>query len=124
MRALLAAAVVLLVAGVAAGVEAPRLTALSAPAAVNQWARFEARGSLTPMPANPFDPAELDLQAVFVGPDGVQHRVIGFYYQDFSRALVNGRERLTPVGVGDFRVRFTPGAPGEWRLFAIDEPPA
>jgi hypothetical protein len=93
----------------------PALEALEAPRHVAQWARFEAKARVTPEPANPFDPGEADLRAVLEAPDGRRFEAIGFFYQGFERALVNGREVLTPVGEPHWRVRFTPDRPGEWR---------
>jgi hypothetical protein len=99
----------------AAGALPPRLELLVAPRHVAQWARFEAAAQVTPAPANPFDPAEVDLRAVFEAPDGRRSEAIGFWYQGFARALVGGREVLEPVGEPHWRVRFTPDRPGEWR---------
>src|SRR5512145_393916 len=93
----------------------PSLEALPAPRHVAQWGRFEASARVAPEPANPFDPAEADLRAVFEAPDGRRFEAIGFWYQGFERALVGGSERLVPVGEPHWRVRFTPDRPGEWR---------
>jgi hypothetical protein len=93
----------------------PVLEPLAAPRHVAQWERFEASVRITPEPANPFDPAEADLRAVFEAPDGRRFEAIGFWYQGFARALVGGREQLEPVGEPHWRVRFTPDRPGEWR---------
>src|SRR5574342_1372857 len=92
----------------------PTLEAQGAPRHGAQWARFEARVGVTPEPANPFDPAEADLRAVFEAPDGRRFEAIGFWYQAYRRALVDGREQLTPEGAPHWRVRFTPDLPGEW----------
>jgi len=97
------------------GAAAPTLTAAEAPRAVARYGRFEARADLAPVPANPFDPAQADVQAVFVDPRGEEHRAIAFWYQAHERALVDGHEVLTPVGEPHFRVRFTPSLPGRWR---------
>ena len=93
----------------------PALEALDAPRHVARWARFEASARLAPEPANPFDPAEVDLRAVFEAPDGRRFEAIGFWYQGFERALVADREVLSPVGAPHWRVRFTPDRPGPWR---------
>jgi hypothetical protein len=82
---------------------------------VAQWSRFEASYSPTRTPENPFDPAEIDVRAAFVDPSGAHHETIAFWYQDYDRELVDGRERLTPKGEPSFRVRFTPTEPGRWR---------
>src|SRR5512145_3023431 len=105
----------LLLAPALARAAVPSVEARGAPRHVAQWARFEAQALVHPEPANPFDPAEADLRAVFLAPDGRRFEAIGFWYQGFERALVGGRERLTPVGDPHWRVRFTPDRPGEWR---------
>ena len=94
---------------------APLLEPGAAPRHVEQWGRFEASVRVSPAPANPFDPAEIDLRAVFEAPDGRRLEAIGFWYQGFARALASGREVLAPVGEPGFRVRFTPDQPGAWR---------
>ena len=92
----------------------------SAPAP-RAWQRFDARIDL-PVPSapgdNPFDPARVDVTVTFEAPDGAAHSIPAFVAQDFERALVDGRERLTPVGDRHWRVRFRPpfGSPeGTWR---------
>jgi hypothetical protein len=82
--------------------------------AVDQWQQFEAGVDVTPRPANPFDPAQADVQAVFQAPDGRRVHVIGFWYQAYDRALVNGSERLTATGDPYFMARFTPTTAGRW----------
>ncbi|RPI30536.1 MAG: DUF5060 domain-containing protein [Chloroflexota bacterium] len=58
--------------------------------------------------ANPFDPAEADWWVTFTAPSGKETSVPAFWYQDFDR------ETLQPVGKPGWRVRFTPGEPGDW----------
>jgi hypothetical protein len=99
----------------AAGASAPSLSGAPAPRHVAQWGRFEASARILPEPANPFDPAEIDLRAIFEAPDGRRLEALGFWYQAFSRELVAGREVLEPVGAPHWRVRFTPDQPGVWR---------
>lgn len=95
--------------------DVPRIHDLEAPGRALQWAKFESTASITPEPANPFDPELIDVQGHFVGPDGKERRVPGFFYQGYSRALVDGREVLTPEGDPVWKVRFTPTLPGVWR---------
>jgi hypothetical protein len=85
------------------------------PASVAEWSRFEASYVPSTTPANPFDPGEIDVRAEFVSPGGTTVEAIGFWFQDYTRALVANRERLTPAGSPSFRVRFTPTRPGRWR---------
>ncbi len=61
---------------------------------------------------NPFDPADVQVDAVIRTPSGRELRVPGFYLRDFSRARVEGREVLEPTGVEGWRVRFAPTEPG------------
>ncbi len=114
MRSLLVLLLLLLLPGAARALP-PALEALEAPRHVAQWARFEAAAQVSPEPANPFDPGEADLRAVFVAPDGRRFEAIGFWYQDFTRQQVDGREVLTSQGAPHWRVRFTPDQPGAWR---------
>ena len=67
--------------------------------------------------ANPFDPDEIAVDAVFAGPGGRTVRLPGFWTQDFRRGRApDGSETLTPQGAPGWRVRFCPPASGRWRL--------
>jgi hypothetical protein len=85
-----------------------------APATVAQWGRFEAALDVDDEPSNPYDPDVIDVAAVFESPSGAPHVALGFWFQDYERALVSGAERLTAAGTPHFRARFTPDQPGEW----------
>lgn len=67
---------------------------------------------------NPFDAAQITVDAVITGPDGVAFTRPAFYYQDYHRSLEGDREILTPTGRAGWRLRFTPLLPGayRWRL--------
>jgi hypothetical protein len=93
----------------------PRIEGLAGPHAAPRFGRVETRAEVSPAPRNPFDPAEIDVAGVFVGPDGREQRALGFWYQDYARELVGGAERLMPLGAPHFRVRFTPDQVGAWR---------
>jgi hypothetical protein len=74
-------------------------------------------------PANPFDPAEVELNAVVRTPSGKTLTVPGFWFQDYRRGLANpeaqGRERvevLTAVGAPEWRVRFASAETGPHRV--------
>ena len=83
---------------------------------VPQWSRFEASFVPPTPPTNPFDPDEIDVRAEFkLEGGGSTREVDAFWYQGYERALVNGRERLTPIGESHFRVRFTPTRAGRYR---------
>lgn len=66
--------------------------------------------------ADPFDPAQIDVSAVFTNPEGRQVPVNGFYYQSFYR-LRNATQNTTPQPQGrpEWRVRFCPRTPGVYR---------
>ena len=101
-------------AGAGAPPDPPSIQSLESPEHVARFGLFEARAEVLPRPANPFDPDEVDLQAVFVDPGGGERRAIGFWYQGYERALVGGVEQLEPVGDPHFRARFTPDMAGSW----------
>jgi hypothetical protein len=83
------------------------------PARVARYHRFEL--SVTPAAeyANPFDAGEVRIEATFTAPSGAEVVVRAFWTQDFTSALADGRERLTPQGEPHWRVRFTPTQVGE-----------
>jgi hypothetical protein len=123
-RATLAAltAVVLFVLGLAGGCAAASGRASGAALVsqsaqtVAQYQKLELTLRLTGSYANPFDPGEADLLAVFTTPSGRSVRVPGFYYQGFQRGRDDeGKEQLTPVGEGVFKVRFAWGEMGAYR---------
>jgi hypothetical protein len=95
--------------------DGPRILELHGPASVERFERFETTARITPEPANPFDPAQIDVQAELVDPSGRTWRAIGFWYQGYSRALVDGREVLTPTGTPVWKVRFAPRLSGRWK---------
>lgn len=98
---------------VALSASAATLQPLQAPAL---WREAEFRLVDGPTAHNPFDPDELALDATFAGPGGRRTTVPVFWYQDFSRRLVDGREVLTPRGNAEWHVRFTPTQAGEYEV--------
>ena len=82
---------------------------------VGRYERLELTFDLSRQVTNPFDPAQIRIDATFVGPDGKPVAVPAFYHQDFVRRLVNDREELVPVGPGTWKVRFAPTAVGAHR---------
>lgn len=71
--------------------------------------------------ANPFDPAEIKVKAVFTSPTSRSLTVRGFYHQGFSRSGFPDTETLTPTEAA-WKVRFTPDEVGAWtyELTAVD----
>jgi len=65
---------------------------------------------------NPFDPQEVDVRAIFTSPSGRIIEVPAFYFQDYNRTLVNGKERLSKIGEPYWKVRFTPTEVGEYEF--------
>lgn len=81
---------------------------------VRRWSTVTLRADPGWQVGNPFDPAEVRVDGEFAAPDGSLRTVPGFYYQPFSRSLVDGTEVVTPAGDPDWRVRFTPRSDGVW----------
>ncbi len=63
--------------------------------------------------ANPYDPAQVDLQVRFTGPDGKSFQVPAFWYQDFDPGT------LVAQGGGGWRARLTPTQAGAWQAQAV-----
>jgi hypothetical protein len=93
--------------------QTPEIIPLAAP---QLWQRAEFRVEHAPPATNCFDPDLIRLDAAFTSPSGRSLTIPAFWYQDFSRALTNGAEVLTPVGAPQWRIRFTPTEPGDYTL--------
>lgn len=94
----------------------PVITGLSGPASVARYAKFETSAAITPTPANPYDPAQLNLEGHFTAPSGGQVTVPGFAYQGYTRTQdANGNEVLTASGALSWKVRFAPTEVGTWQ---------
>ncbi|MFP4058454.1 MAG: DUF5060 domain-containing protein [Candidatus Brocadiia bacterium] len=87
---------------------------------VPQHEKFELTFRLSRVFANPFDPEEADVVGHFVPPSQQRAEkprtidVPAFFYQDYERKLVEGREVLTPRGLPCWKLRFTPAEPGPY----------
>ena len=68
--------------------------------------------------ANPYDPAQAQLDVSFISPAGKTMTVPAFWYQDFDRAT------LKPKGTAGWRVRFTPTSAGQWTASATFAKPS
>ena len=87
------------------------------------WQRAEWRLVDAPTTANNFDPDLIRIEAVFTTPSKRVLTVPAFWYQDYTRALVDGGQVLTPAGTPEWRIRFTPDEPGEYTLvLSITQP--
>jgi hypothetical protein len=74
------------------------------------------------VPANPYDPEEIDLRLDLAGPDGSQVTVPAFWYQPFEyeRAKHGGgtADVIYPSGEAGWKARFATGTPGRWTATA------
>ena len=82
--------------------------------AIPQYERFEISFQLSGEWSNPFDPDEVAVDGIFQMPDGETLTMPGFYFQDYQRTQVNGREILIPIGKPMWKVRFSPTMPGAY----------
>lgn len=71
---------------------------------------------------NPFDPAQVALDAAITAPGGAVMNLPGYYHRDYRAARDGGAETIEPAGEPGWRVRFTPTKPGDYtvRLTARD----
>lgn len=93
----------------------PSATAAPVEGDLALWQRFEATIDAPLTSNNPFDPAQADLTAEFVAPSGETLRTPAFVTRDYTRALSDGYESITPQGELYWKVRFTPTEAGAWR---------
>lgn len=80
------------------------------------WQKSEFRVTDVPAASNHFDPDEIRVDATFTSPSRKVAKVPAFWFQDYTRALVEGAEVLTPNGQPGWRIRFTPTETGEYTL--------
>lgn len=68
---------------------------------------------------NPFDPAEIDVQAVFSRIDNNEvksEKVFGFYYEEYIRkSNLKGWSKMKDLNDAHFRIRFAPKFEGLWK---------
>ena len=69
--------------------------------------------------ANPFDPAQIKLDARVEPPSGKSYLLPGYFAQDFTRELKDGKEVLTPSGDGGWNLRLTPREAGTHRILLV-----
>jgi len=84
---------------------------------VGQYEKFELVISHDLAFTNPYDPADIRLDAEFEAPNGDLMTVAGFYYRDFTQAETN--PDVLVAGDASWRVRFTPTQIGTWRYRVI-----
>ncbi len=90
------------------------------PIDLGAWQKLERVLDLPMLAANPYDPSQADVWGELRTPTGDIVRVPAFVTRDYTRAIVDGREALTPASDLRWVVRFTPTEPGhfEWRFVA------
>ena len=84
---------------------------------------FEVAFDLPDRYADPFDPEQIDVSALFTTPDGQQVTVNGFYYQGFYRLHDEVQSAPQPQGRPEWRVRFCPRIPGAYRYTLVAKDP-
>jgi hypothetical protein len=86
------------------------------PATTGLYEKFEISFFLSGEWDNPFDPDQVTVDGHFRAPDGKEITVPGFFYQEYRQS---GSNHPQPVGTPVWKVRFTPGLPGEYRYEII-----
>jgi len=90
---------------------------------LSQHHKIEFRIEGEPVGENPYDPDQIDLRLDLTTPSGKRLSIPAFYYQPFERdRKPRGRrptEWLYPAGEGEWRARFAPTEPGEYRCVAV-----
>ncbi len=88
-----------------------------------QFERVEIQMGSPAAPSNPFDPNVAAVDAEVILPSGKTMSVPGFWYQGYSRRLVNPEatgvnrvEELTTAGTADWRIRFASSEAGRHRV--------
>lgn len=79
------------------------------------YGKFELTIDLSATYENPFDPDDVLVSAEFTSPKGNTVRIDGFYFQEYTRKLVDGHgEVIEPIGAPVWKIRFTPTETGTW----------
>ena len=89
---------------------------------VSRYGKLELTVELDATYENPFDPAEVRLDAIFTSPSGQEQIVPGFFLVEHRREVHTGSEVLLPEGHGAWKIRFAPRETGRysWRLSLRD----
>ena len=108
----------------ATGSSTARINSVSGIASIGRYEKLELTVDLSAAYENPFDPAQIDVQGSFTGPDGKVLTVPGFFWQDFESVLSGGKEVLSARGKPAWKVRFTPPEVGRWTYAVSVRTPA
>ncbi len=76
------------------------------------WRHVEFQVNNVPTATNRFDPDRIRLDATFTAPSGQAMVVPGFWFQNYTRSLSGGSERLSASGSASWRLRYTPQETG------------
>ncbi len=63
---------------------------------------------------NPYDPAQVRLDAEIKGSGGIHLRMPGFLYRPYRVQEEGDVDTIAPAGQSEWQVRFTPTRPGRW----------
>lgn len=84
------------------------------------WQLFEQTLPVAVEAVNRFNPSVVTVDVELIGPDGQRKTVPAFVYDGFTRSQSSDRsEVLTADGSREWRFRFTPTAPGDWRWLRV-----
>mgnify|MGYP006278448345 CR=1 FL=1 len=87
------------------------------PESVSRLSKLEISFDMTRTYDNPYNPTEVEIDAVFTLPSGESVTVPAFWFQNFNRELQSGVEQLRPSSEPDWRVRFTPEETGTYSFY-------
>lgn len=91
-----------------------RFTAIKAPSEVERYSVADFEVDADGTYDDPFDPAQVKLDAEVAGPDGRSVNTPGYLDRPFSRKIVNGAEQLEPTGPARWRLRVCPDRVGDY----------
>jgi hypothetical protein len=81
---------------------------------IPKYEKFEISFQLSGTWSNPYDPEQVAVDGIFKTPDGKNVIMPGFFFQDYQRSFINGREILKPVGKPLWKIRFSPTVSGSY----------
>ncbi len=84
---------------------------------VPQYEKFELSFDLEGSFANPYNPEEIKVEAIFQTPSEKVLVQPGFYYQEYDLQMDGETEILTPVGNPLWKVRFSPAESGTYQYY-------
>jgi len=87
---------------------------INVPASATRYAVYTIDFNLSRTYDNPYDPAQIDVQARFFTPSGKEIAIPAFWFQDYKVAPgTENYEQYVPVGSGHWRIRFLPAEQGQ-----------